>query len=132
MCLQTVFQDRQLPLLFLMAWRATLGLHKDLRALESSHNIGVDVSPPPTLMPQGWGVRGCNVNRPVQGWVGPEVNEAKTRLSGKASRRRYHENENKQQQVPLLKRPTHITSHPFWDNLMRQVLAHLLLQPQLL
>lgn len=64
--------------------------------------------------------------------MGPKVNEAKTRLSGKASGRRYHENESKQQQVHLLQGLTHITSHPFWDNLMRQVLAHLLLQPKLL
>lgn len=34
---------------------------------------------------------GCNVNHPVQGWVGPKVNEAKTRLSGKSSRRSYQD-----------------------------------------
>lgn len=52
---------------------------------------------------------GCNVNHPVQAWVWPGVNEAKTRLSGKSSQ--WEENENKRWRRGKGARETRIGLH---------------------
>lgn len=61
---------------FFMTW----GVNSDLLFLGSHKVVG-----------GGGCLRGCNVNHPVQGWVWPEINEAKTRLGKKSSRRSYQD-----------------------------------------